>query len=157
MSTFGGPLVLVANLAIGPSAASAFDVSDQVTEVQFQATRAMTTVPPTGTTDEGVVAGAVQWSCRIGHLANDVGAQALTRVLYDALIDTDGELWVEGTMRGDPVGVNNPLWGGTIVVGGLGMGGTQRGLAQDVQTHRMKAAPSIVTSAASFGGSGGLD
>lgn len=144
---FSGPLRLKANFSIGTSAASAINASSQITGITISASRGVLTVPPTGTTGESVAAGAVQWSAKIDWLANDVDVdEDLTRIFFTALNDDEGVLYMGGTMREGGVSAANPKWAGSILVGGLGMGGAQETLALDSQTFRMLGAPSITTS-----------
>lgn len=129
------PLILKGNLEINGT-----DVSDQVTAFKFMGVRAEVEIPATFGTRQSVGPGNDTYQVQIDYLA-DVDAAALTQIFWTAIADGEGTVEVSGTFRDEVVSATNPLWVGTALVTGAGIGGDVNTVAVDSQTFPLLDRP----------------
>ena len=144
----GGPIVVIGNLKIGASSATATEVGGVVSSFRLQGTREIVPIPPvlTATVRDNRV-GWSDWTLAISFYSNPdaTSASFLTRLLLAAMVDTaaspPGSLYYEGTLKGGTVSTSNPKWSGRFLVAGVGYGGQVGEVSTDSQTYPLTAAP----------------
>lgn len=133
------PLILRGNLEI-----DGVDVSEQVTEFRFAATRAQIDIPQTFGSRASYGPGSDTYEVTIAYLA-DTDAEAISQIFWTAIADDTGTVEVAGTFRPGAVSATNPQWVGTALVVGAGVGGEVATVALDSQTFPLLDRPTQVT------------
>ena len=134
------PLILRGNLKVNTT-----DVSDQVTSFTFMGQRATIDIPQTFGAKSSFAAAGDSYSVEIAYL-QDTDSSALTMIFWDALASVTGEVTVAGSFESGIVGASNPLFTGTAIVTGAGIGGAVNTVGQQTFTFPLKAVPVKTTS-----------
>jgi hypothetical protein len=134
-------LVLKGNLKLGADSSSETDVSDEILSFTISAERDLVTVPPTLATPKVSRAGTTEYFVEIGYLSTDDDTTSVFQQMWTALGSAAGTMYFEGSFTDAVVSATNPLWSGTFVVVGAGVGGDAEGLSQFSARHPLTAAP----------------
>lgn len=134
------PLIVGGVLEIG-----ATDFSDAITKVILQGTADEVEIPATLATPKTSRKGGVKYQVQIDYLSNDKSGE-LFDTFWTALTSGDGELDFTVKLRDGAVGVDNPIWSGTMVVLSAALGGEAEGLSSDSITFPLTGEPDKATS-----------
>ena len=111
------PLILRGNLTIDGES-----VADQVTSFQFKGMRDQIEIPATFGQRKSVAGGGDSYEAEISFL-QDIDAEAISQIFWNALADADGTVELAGTLKAGSVSATNPEFTVTALVTAANLGG----------------------------------